>query len=117
MSPERSQRPFRSIVGKAIPEVILEEIPLQALQESGGWSHFPVAFFELAPEGSGGEGSRPTFSIFCRWSQLAGSSCIVCYVKLSLFSIWKISAPEGSGGASRPTFGKVCAELLGSSLL
>ena len=30
-SPERSQRLFRSIVGKAIPEVILEEIPeLQA---------------------------------------------------------------------------------------
>ncbi len=27
VSPERSQRPFRSIVGKAIPEVILEEIP------------------------------------------------------------------------------------------
>ena len=26
VSPERSQRPFRSIVGKAIPEVILEEI-------------------------------------------------------------------------------------------
>ena len=27
VSPERSQRPFRSIVGKAIPEAILEEIP------------------------------------------------------------------------------------------
>ena len=26
VSPERSQGPFRSIVGKAIPEVILEEI-------------------------------------------------------------------------------------------
>ena len=60
--------------------------------------HSQIAPLEqTAPEGSGGEGSRPTFSIFCRWSQLAGSSCIVCYVKLSLFSIWKISAPEGSG--------------------
>ena len=36
--------------------------------------------------------------MICRWSQLAGSSCIVCYVKLSLFSILKISTPEGSGG-------------------
>ena len=27
VSPERSQRPFRSIVGKAIAEVILEEVP------------------------------------------------------------------------------------------
>ena len=69
-------------------------------------------FGDICSWGIWGEGSRPTFSIFCRWSQLAGSSCIVCYVKLYLFSIWKIFAPEGSGGrASRPTFGKVCAEL------
>ena len=45
-----------------------------------------------------------------------GKVCAGLGELLGKVSISKISAPEGSEGASRPTFGKVRAERLGSML-
>ena len=49
VSPERSQRPLRSTVGKAIPEVILEEVPECDRGTTGGIFPAGVETVRLKP--------------------------------------------------------------------